>query len=53
MLRATIRRALAEYSPATRPFHPPGSVDRFLWRLQALFTSRSYEDILFEKTHRF
>lgn len=53
MLRATIRRALAEYSPANRPFHAPGTFDRIMWHLQALFTSRTYEDILFEKTHRF
>lgn len=53
MLRATIRRALAEYSPASRPFQAPGTVDRFVWHLQALFTSRTFEDILFEKTHRF
>ncbi len=53
MLRATIRRALAEYSPASRPFHAPGAFDRCIWHLQALFTSRTYEDILFEKTHRF
>ena len=52
-LRATIRRALAEYSPASRPFHAPGMFDRFIWHLQALFTSRTYEDIFFEKTHRF
>jgi hypothetical protein len=53
MLRATIRRALAEYSPASRPFRAPRTVDRFLWHLQALFTSRTYEDIFFDKTHRF
>ncbi len=53
MLRATIRRALAESTPGLRPFHPPGAFDRFIWHLQALFTSRSYEDIFFEKTHRF
>lgn len=53
MLRATIRRALAEYSPASRPFRAPGAYDRFIWHLQALFTSRTYEDIVFEKTHRF
>jgi len=53
MLRATIRRALAEYSPASRPFQAPGSFHRLVWHLQALFTSRTYEDILFEKTHRF
>ncbi len=53
MLRATIRRALAEYSPGSRPFHAPAAFDRFVWHLQALFTSRTYEDILFEKTRRF
>jgi hypothetical protein len=53
MLRATIRRALAEYAPASRPFQPPGVFDRFIWHLKALFTSRTYEDILFEKTRRF
>jgi len=54
MLRATIRRALAEYSPASnRPFQPPTALDRLRWRMQALFSSRTYEDILFEKTHRF
>jgi hypothetical protein len=53
MLRATIRRALAEYAPATRPFQPPGVLDRFVWHVRALFTSRTYEDIFFEKTRRF
>lgn len=53
MLRATIRRALAEYSPASRPFQGPGSMDRLVWHLQALFTSRTYEDVVFERTHRF
>ena len=53
MLRATIRRALAEYAPAARPFQPPGAFDRFIWHVQALFTSRTYEDIFFEKTRRF
>jgi hypothetical protein len=53
MLRATIRRALAEYSPSSRPFRAPGALDKVMWLLQALFTSRTYEDILFEKTHRF
>ncbi len=53
MLRATIRRALAEYAPASRPFQPPGAFDRFIWHVKALFTSRTYEDIFFEKTRRF
>ncbi len=53
MLRATIRRALAEYAPAGRPFQPPGVMDRFFWHVRALFTSRTYEDIFFEQTRRF
>lgn len=53
MLRATVRRALAEYSPANRPFEAPGFMDRTLWRMKALFSSRTFEDVLFEKTHRF
>lgn len=53
MLRATVRRALAEYSPATRPFRAPRTMDRILWHLQALFTSRTYDEIVFDKTHRF
>lgn len=53
MLRATIRRALAEYAPASRPFRAAGAYDRMVWHVQALFTSRTYEDIVFEKTHRF
>ncbi len=53
MLRATVRRALAEYSPASRPFEQPGFVDRTVWRMQALFSSRTYDEVLFEKTHRF
>lgn len=53
MLRATIRRALAEYAPASRPFRQPGAWDRFIWHVLALFTSRTYEDIFFEKTRRF
>ena len=53
MLRATVRRSLAEFSPTQRPFKSPGIIHRTLWRLEALFTSRTYEDILFKKTHRF
>jgi hypothetical protein len=53
MLRSTIRRALAEYTPTQRPFQAPSVVDRMVWRLQALFTSRTYEEIIFDKTHRF
>lgn len=53
LLRSTIRRALAEYNPASRPFRPPGLLDHFFWRLLALFTSRTYEEVVFEKTNRF
>ncbi len=53
MLRATVRRALAEYSPESRPFQAPGFMDRMIWRMQSLFSSRSFEDVFFEKTHRF
>ncbi|MFK7850102.1 MAG: hypothetical protein AB8D78_03900 [Akkermansiaceae bacterium] len=53
LLRATIRRALAEYSPASKPFQAPSFMDRTVWRLQALFSSRTFEDVLFEKTNRF
>jgi hypothetical protein len=54
MLRAAIRRALAESHFATRrPFRAPGLWDRFRWRILALLTSRTYGEILFERTHRF
>ncbi|MBK1882975.1 hypothetical protein JIN85_11150 [Luteolibacter pohnpeiensis] len=53
MLRATVRRSLAEFSSTQRPFRAPRWMDRTKWRLEALFTSRTYEEILFKKTHRF
>ena len=53
LLRATIRRALAEYTPASKPFQPPSGIDRLVWQMQALFTSRTFDDILFDKTRRF
>ena len=53
MLRTTVRRALAEHNPQSRPFRQPGWLDRMGWHMRALVTSRSYEDIIFEKTHRF
>jgi len=51
VLRATFRRALAEHHAG--PFHDPGFAHRFLWRTQALFTSRSYDEVLAEKIRRF
>ncbi|WP_193213948.1 hypothetical protein [Luteolibacter marinus] len=51
LLRATFRRALAEQSGS--PFEDPNFAHRALWRLQALFTSRSYEEVLADKIRRF
>lgn len=53
MLRTTIRHTLAERSPSNPEFLRARSLERFLWHMQALFTSRTYEDIVFEKTRRF
>jgi hypothetical protein len=51
MLRSTFRRALAEHQGG--PFQAPGWSHRTLWHLQALFTSRSYDEVLSEKIRRF
>jgi hypothetical protein len=51
VLRATFRRALAEQHSG--PFQDPDLTHRILWRAQALFTSRSYEEVLADKIRRF
>jgi hypothetical protein len=51
VLRATFRRALAEQHSG--PFQDPGFPHRILWRAQALFTSRSYDEVLADKIRRF
>jgi hypothetical protein len=51
VLRATFRRALAEHQHG--PFQDPDVGHRMLWRMQALFSSRSYEEVLAEKIRRF
>lgn len=51
VLRATFRRALAEQHSG--PFQDPGFTHRILWRAQALFTSRSYDEVLADKIRRF
>lgn len=53
MLRSTVRRALAEQMDTARHFSEVGSLDRLAWRLSALFKSRSYDEIVFERTRRF
>jgi hypothetical protein len=51
VLRATFRRALAEQHAG--PFQDPDLTHRILWRAQALFTSRSYDEVLADKIRRF
>jgi hypothetical protein len=51
ILRNSFRRALAEHS--TGPFQNPDLLHRSLWRVKALFSSRSYEDVIDEKLRRF
>jgi hypothetical protein len=51
VLRATFRRALSEHHNG--PFQDPDVGHRMLWRMQALFSSRSYEEVLAEKIRRF
>lgn len=53
MLRNTVRRAIAEQMESSSQFHQVSSVDRLAWRLKALLSSRSYEEILFENTRRY
>lgn len=51
VLRTTFRRALAEQHSG--PFQDPDLTHRILWRAQALFTSRSYDEVLADKLRRF
>ena len=51
VLRATFRRALAEHQ--TGPFQDPDIAHKILWKFQALFSSRSYEEVLSDKIRRF
>ncbi len=53
LLRQTIRRVIAEQNPTDRPFQAPGLLNRCYWRLLALFQSKTYEQIVFEKTRRY
>ena len=53
MLRATVRRAIAEQMQTIHHFGQISLLDRIAWRLKALLTSRTYDDIVFERTHRY
>ena len=51
ILRATFRRALSEHQSG--PFQDPDFAHRMLWRFQALFSSRSYDEVVADKIRRF
>ncbi|MGJ8724155.1 MAG: hypothetical protein ACSHYB_06335 [Roseibacillus sp.] len=53
MLRSTVRRAIAEQIDAAVQFRSTGTVDRLGWRLKALITSRSYDEVVFRSTRRY
>lgn len=53
MLRSTVRRAIAEQIDASVQFRSTGTVDRLGWRLKALMTSRSYDEVVFRSTRRY
>ena len=51
LLRTSIRRALAQHTRG--PFEDPDLFQRVRWRLDALFSSRSYEEVVEDRSHRF
>ena len=53
MLRSTVRRAIAEQLESSRQFGEIGLLDRLSWRLSALFTSRTYDEVVFDRTRRY
>ena len=53
MLRSTVRRAIAEQMQTTHHFGSISTRDRLIWRIKALFTSQSFDDIVFDRTHRY
>ena len=53
MLRSTVRRAIAEQIDAAVQFRSTGTVDRLGWRLKALMTSRTYDEVVFRSTRRY
>jgi hypothetical protein len=53
MLRSTVRRAIAEQMESSRQFRQLGALDRLVYRMRALLSSRIYDDIVFDQTHRY
>ncbi|MGJ8694777.1 MAG: hypothetical protein ACSHYF_00530 [Verrucomicrobiaceae bacterium] len=53
MLRSTVRRAIAEQMLTAHHFGQISFTDRMSWRMKAFFTSQTYDDIIFEQTHRY
>ena len=51
LLRNILRRTLAEH--ARGPFEEPDPIQKFKWRVDALLTSRSYEEVVESSTRRF
>ena len=53
MLRQTVRRAIAEQLESSRLFSNASLLSRLLWRLEALVSSKTYDEIVFDRTHRY
>ena len=53
MLRSTVRRAIAEQMDDVSPFQEAAGWDKFAWKMRALFSSRTYEEVLFDHTKRY
>jgi hypothetical protein len=53
LIRQAARRALAEHEPASGSFNRADWWGVLVWKLQALLTSRTFEDVAFDRTRRF
>lgn len=53
LLRSTVRRAIAEQMTEASPFRDITGWNKFIWKLRALMSSRTYEDVLFDHTRRY
>ena len=53
LLRSTVRRAIAEQMTEASPFRDISGWHKFIWKLRALMSSRTYEDVLFDHTRRY